>query len=817
MIASLPEYLEERARFKNTEQQLNQEVNGEFVLYWMRTAVRTDENPALDTARLIASESNLPLLIYHSISEHYVFASDRHHTFMLEGARDVQQQMVDLGLCYAFHLSKEGHREKHLVSLANRARCVVTEEMPTDPAKRFLDILASRTSTPIICADTACIAPMKLLNKAYTRAFEFRDATKHLHQERLRKEWPAVKVSNLSFDIESLPFVPLDLQNECIPDLVSQCQIDHSIGPVADTVGGSTAGYQRWDNFKGQRLRKYAKQRNNALLDGVSRMSAYLHYGMVSPFRIAREAAEIKSGSADKYLDELLVWRELAYTFCFHRTDHDQWTAIPTWAQQTLELHSDDARPQLYSWEELARGETNDALWNAAQQSLLRQGELHNNVRMTWGKAILSWTRSPQEALSMMLDLNHRYALDGRDPASFGGILWCLGQFDRPFEPEQRITGTVRGRTTQSHAKRLDTAKYSQKVTTPRFEPIPSVAVVGAGISGLFAARTLADHGMKVTIFDKSRGVGGRMASRRVDGQSRFDHGAQYFTARDVRFQRYVDSWLKQGIVAPWPDSKQRIVVLKDGSIQSESKSQDRFVAVPAMNSICKHLSAGLSIQKQTRVANVQKSGDRIDLFAEDDSRLGTFDRLVVSAPAGQTAELLSNFPSLAEPISQIEMAECFAAMISFAHPLTEDWVGAFLHDSFLTWAARNSTKPSRNHQLENLVLHADAQWTMKHWEEDPEKVALLMLNEFWRVSGIESQPTLHLNGHRWKFAIANAEDTQGCYFDNDTGIVACGDWAHGSRVEGAFLSGMSAAGRVLGMNVSASEDKLYQRDLFGN
>jgi predicted NAD/FAD-dependent oxidoreductase len=171
----------------------------------------------------------------------------------------------------------------------------------------------------------------------------------------------------------------------------------------------------------------------------------------------------------------------------------------------------------------------------------------------------------------------------------------------------------------------------------------------------------------------------------------------------------------------------------------------------------------------------------------------------------------------LAEPISQIEMAECFAAMISFAHPLTEDWVGAFLHDSFLTWAARNSTKPSRNHQLENLVLHADAQWTMKHWEEDPEKVALLMLNEFWRVSGIESQPTLHLNGHRWKFAIANAEDTQGCYFDNDTGIVACGDWAHGSRVEGAFLSGMSAAGRVLGMNVSASEDKLYQRDLFGN
>lgn len=815
MITSLPDSLKERARFKNTDQLPDEELKGEFVLYWMRTAVRTDENPALDIARLIASESNRPLLVYHWISEHYDFASDRHHTFMLEGARDVQQQMADLNLCYAFYLSAEGHGEGHLESLANRASCVVTEEMPTDPERRFLDTLESRTSTPIICADTACIAPMKTLNRAYTRAFEFRDATKKSYEERLNQEWPEVRVSNLTFDFDSLPFIPLDLQKECISDLVSQCQIDHSIGPVVDTPGGSTAGYQRWNDFKGQGLRNYAKQRNNALLDGVSRMSAYLHYGMVSPFRIAREAAEIKSGSSDKYLDELLVWRELAYTFCFHRADHDQWSAIPDWAQQTLESHTNDARPKLYSWEELARGETDDALWNAAQKSLLRQGELHNNVRMTWGKAILNWTRSPQEALSMMIDLNHRYALDGRDPASFGGILWCLGQFDRPFEPEKRIIGKVRGRTTQSHAERLDTKKYSEKVTAPRFEPIPRVAVVGAGISGLFAARTLADHGLKVTIFEKSRGVGGRMASRRVDGESRFDHGAQYFTARDARFQRYVDSWLKQGIVAPWPDSKQRIVVLKDGSIASESKSQNRFVAVPAMNSICKHLSAGLSIQKQTRVAHVQRSNDGIDLFSENDTRLGTFDRLVVSAPAGQAAELLSNFPALAQPISQIEMAECFAAMVSFAHPITDRWVGAFLHDSFLTWAARNSTKPNRNHELENLVLHADPEWTMKHWEDDPEKVAFQMLNEFWRVSGIESQPTLHLQGHRWKFAIANAESSQGCFFEKEPGIVACGDWANGSRVEGAFLSGMSAAGRILGMNVAAANDKLQQRDLF--
>lgn len=825
MCPALPENLSERVRLPNICLQaadsstVLDSMSGEFVLYWMRTAVRTDENPALDVARILASENQLPLLVYQSISEHYEFASDRHHTFMLEGARDVQQQLSELEISYAFYLPTTGNRDQHLVSLSNRAACVITEEMPVGAPKRFLYALAKKTSTPIISVDTACVAPMQMVKKPYTRAFEFRSATKKLYDQRLTKIHPKVTVKTQPFDFKLLPFAPVDLQKECIADLVSKCQIDHSVGPVVDTVGGSTAGYHRWKEFKENKLPKYAKQRNNALIDGVSRMSAYLHYGMVAPFRIAREAAEIKSGGAEKYLDELLVWRELAYAFCFHREDHDQWSAIPDWAQHSLMAHSNDPRSQLYSWEELARGETADPFWNAAQKSLLMQGELHNNVRMTWGKAILNWTRSPQEALSMMVDLNHRYALDGRDPASYGGILWCLGQFDRPFEPEQKVFGKVRGRTTESHAKRLDTKTYLQKVITPRFDPVPHVAVVGAGISGLFAARTLVDHGMKVSIFEKSRGVGGRMASRRVDGESRFDHGAQYFTARDPRFQRYVESWIEQKVVAPWPESGQRIVVLKNGAIESESSSQNRFVATPAMNSICKHLASGLNIEKQIRVGSVEKSDGRILLLDDNQTKLGTFDRVIVSAPASQAAELLSEFPSLSEPIGRIEMAECFAAMISFEKPITLEWVGAFLHDSFLTWAARNSSKPNRNKEFENLVLHADPKWTMEHWEEDPEKVAGEMLDEFWRVSGIEAQPNVHLQGHRWKFAIANAnvENSYGCFFDRDFGIVACGDWANGSRVEGAFLSGMSAAGRILGMNVAVERNTLQQGDLFGN
>ena len=328
-------------------------------------------------------------------------------------------------MSYAFHLATGDDRQSHLVTLANMASVIVTEDMPVDPPRRFLEALKAKTTTPVVCVDTACVAPMQLVKKPFTRAFKFRSATNKIYAERLTRAWPELHVETKPFDLKQLPFGPVDLQAADLASLVVQCEIDHSIGPVVDSIGGSAAGYQRWNTFKDKQLGRYAKQRNNALLDGVSRMSPYLHYGMVSPFRIAREAAEIDNAGAEKYLDELLIWRELGYTFCFYREDHDQWSAIPDWAQETLRRHSTDDRSEVYSWEQLARGETKDDFWNAAQKSLLIQGELHNNVRMTWGKAILNWKRTPQEALATIIDLNHRYALDGRDPASYGGILWC--------------------------------------------------------------------------------------------------------------------------------------------------------------------------------------------------------------------------------------------------------------------------------------------------------------------------------------------------------------------------------------------------------
>ncbi|MEJ2541447.1 MAG: FAD-dependent oxidoreductase, partial [Gemmatimonadota bacterium] len=644
---------------------------GEFVLYWMRTAVRAHDNPALEVALAEGRRMGLPVFVYHALSERYPYASDRHHRFILEGARDVAREMAERRIGYGFHLERPEHRGPHLVTLARRAGRVVTEDMPVAPLDRWTRKLARRSGREVWAVDSACLVPMRTVDRAATtRAFRFRKATRHAREVALRDGAPAPVDSGVGapgavagvatepgipFVPAGLPFEPVSLPDADLAALIAACEIDHGVGPVPHTSGGSVAGYARWEAFRDQGLARYAGTRNNPLVPGVSRMSAYLHYGHVSPWRIAREAAAVGGKGGEKYLDELLVWRELAYAFCAHRPGHDTVAALPDWARQTLAVHEDDPRERL-SWETLARAETGDALWDAAQRSLLVHGELHNNVRMTWGKALLGWTRDAGEALERLVDLNHRFALDGRDPASFGGILWCLGQFDRPFTPERPVLGTVRSRSTETHARRLDVDEYRRRVEQPAWPGAPRVAVVGGGLSGLMAARTLRDHGLDVTVFDKGRRPGGR-ASTREHGATRFDHGAQYFTIRDRRMRPLLESWLQDGVVAEWPG---RLVRYRDGRVES-AREGARYVGVPGMIDLASHLSRELDVRRGVRVGSVERPEGWRDevppsagggpgngrnaaseragrwlLRDESGGNLGRFDEVVVALPPPQ-------------------------------------------------------------------------------------------------------------------------------------------------------------------------------------
>jgi deoxyribodipyrimidine photo-lyase len=155
-----------------------------------------------------------------------------------------------------------------------------------------------------------------------------------------------------------------------------------------------------------------------------------------------------------------LTWRELGFQFCHHRPDHEQWSSLPDWAQTTLALHSADTRDHTYGLDEFAAAATHDPLWNAAQTQLVREGTIHNYLRMLWGKKILEWTEHPRQALEIMLELNNRYALDGRDPNSVSGIFWVLGRHDRPWGPERPVFGKVRYMTSANTARKVPVKEY---------------------------------------------------------------------------------------------------------------------------------------------------------------------------------------------------------------------------------------------------------------------------------------------------------------------------------------------------------------------
>jgi photolyase PhrII len=816
LVESLPELLRERTR---SSQRLSTTtaIAGAYVLYWMHSAMRVDENPALLVATHIANQLKLPLVVYQGLSERYPYASDRHHTFILEGAREVQREFVQRRMTYLLNVeTTEGSSEPaapHLLHLARRAAVVVTEDMPVSPLRPWTWALKRAVAAPVVLVDTACVLPMQLVGRAFDRAYEFRSATHEQRARRLHARLPVIELECRRTPSIEPTFAAVDLQSTSIAALVARCRIDHTLGPIANTPGGATAGYARWNAFKQRGLAAYARTRNDATRDGTSRMSPYLHYGMVSPLRIAREAAEMDCPGAEKYLDELLIWRELAYAFCFYRPDHARLTAIPRWAVETLVAHEADARPAHYSWETLARGCTDDALWNAAQHSLLTHGELHNNLRMTWGKALLNWTRDARQALALLIDLNHRFALDGRDPASYGGLLWCLGQFDRPFQPASPVLGTVRPRATSEHLQRLDLTRYRKRVERSPYLHSARVAVIGAGIAGLICARTLADHRLDVTLFDKSLRVGGRLSSRPSAAcrASMFDHGAQYFTARDERFLRLVRSWEEQGVVREWQGN---IARLSDAMPEACCRLTRRFVGTPDMNAVARHLATALSCRLATRVTHLFRTPTASggwELRDDNGLSLGEYDYVVLALPAPQAAELLQGQASFASQLADVRWRPSWAVMLTLETPTQLPFDGAFVNDAQLSWIARNSSKPGRATSPETWLLHSTGQWAEQHMpspdsnreERRPlqERVQQEMLAQWQRVTGCDpgSLSIAAVDSHFWRYALPENPYTGQMLFDDQQQLACCGDWCGGPRVEGAYLSGAAVAGRLLG------------------
>jgi deoxyribodipyrimidine photo-lyase len=425
---------------------------GEYVLYWAQSARRLRRNPALSYAISMANAAKVPVVVYESIRPDYPSANDRVHAFVLEGVRANRADAMERGLRYHFFLPRTAGEAKGVVArLAKRARLVVTDEFPTSviatQTKRFI----GRSPVSVHLFDGNGILPMRLFEKEQYSAKFLRDRAHRAFAE----WWPATD--------DPEPAIGPFAGELGIPEwdgadphgAAASCAIDHSVAPVR-TRGGRDAALQRLDEFLREGLRGYATQRNRAMKH-LSGLSPWLHFGHIGIAEVAERVLESDAPQEDidSFLEEAIIRRELSFNFCFYNSAYDSLAALPRWAAETLDRHRDDRRKPSYPGEELESASTHDAVWNLAQRQLLSTGTIHGYLRMLWGKKIIEWSGTPEEAHQTMVRLHDRYAIDGRDPNTFAGVLWCFGKHDRPWVPERPVFGTVRWMSSEQTAKKV--------------------------------------------------------------------------------------------------------------------------------------------------------------------------------------------------------------------------------------------------------------------------------------------------------------------------------------------------------------------------
>lgn len=464
-------------------------TDGDFVLYWMTATRRARWNYALDRAVELARELRKPLFVLEALRADYPWASDRLHRFVLQGMEANRRAFAGTSVRYHPYVEPAAGAGKGLLAaLAGSACAVVTDDFPCFFLPRMLACARLDVRVRFEAVDSNGLLPVRATGRSFSRAFDFRrflqrELAAHLARpprtnalarvelpplarlpKGVARRWPAASTRLLAGESSALSALP----------------IDHGVPPVA-AEGGAEAGERVLSRFVERGLGRYAEDKNRPEAGATSGLSPWLHFGHVAPHQVlARLAAREEwspdrlgsvadgkregwwgmSPSAESFLDQLVTWRELGLNACVQGPGYDRFESLPAWARSTLEEHAGDERPHLYDREAFEHSATHDELWNAAQGQLREEGVIHGYLRMLWGKKILHWSADPRAALATMIELNDKYALDGRDPNSYCGILWTLGKFDRAWGPERPVFGTVRFMTSESTRRKLRVGEY---------------------------------------------------------------------------------------------------------------------------------------------------------------------------------------------------------------------------------------------------------------------------------------------------------------------------------------------------------------------
>ncbi len=431
------------------------------VVYWMQRAMRIFENPALDVAMEAANTLGLPVVVYFGVIPNYPNANLRHYHFMAQGLRDVAEDAAEFGVGFVVRRAAENKLEAFLEEVG--AALLVGDENPCREPERWRKALAGRLKLPFWTVDADVVVPSRVFGRSFVLLHHFRP--------RLNAELPKYLVA----PAQTAPLHAWKPRKAPASYPLSQDitagfnKLDRSVKPVDSFTGGTHAALKRLKEFVRRDLKDYDEKRNHPETRGTSRLSPYLHFGHIGPVTIGLAVKDaVRRGwatqeAAEKFLEQVIGWRELSVLFVRHEPNYDNWECAAPWARKTLLEHAGDPRPHRYSFEQLERAETYDELWNAAQREMVETGWMHNYMRMYWGKKILEWAPDPATAFDWAVLLNDRYELDGRDPNGYAGIAWAIvGRHDRPWF-NRPVFGLIRPMTGASISRKFDAGSYMRR------------------------------------------------------------------------------------------------------------------------------------------------------------------------------------------------------------------------------------------------------------------------------------------------------------------------------------------------------------------
>lgn len=434
------------------------ETSGDYVLYWMQASQRIRGNHALTHAIRLANERRLPVLIGFGLTDDYPEANERHYAFMLEGLRDVSAEASKRGLGFVMRC---GSPDDVIIDLARRAAVLVADRGYLRIQRAWRESVSKALTCSMVEVESDAIVPVAVASDK--QEYAARTIRPKIHRELnaylapLEETKPVVP---FRAKLPSVDVTDVDL-------LLSSLAVDRSVARTTDYVGGEKEARKRLRQFVRDKLSGYDSDRNDPNLDGVSNLSPYLHFGQISCLDIA---LEVKAASGDEtsegveaFLEELIVRRELSINFCTYTPNYDQYDCLPEWAQLTLDAHREDEREYVYTREAFEEAQTHDPYWNAAQVEMTSSGKMHNYVRMYWGKKIIEWSETPEEAFETALYLNNKYELDGRDVNSFAGVAWCFGKHDRPWQ-ERPVFGMIRYMNANGLRRKFKADEYVAKI-----------------------------------------------------------------------------------------------------------------------------------------------------------------------------------------------------------------------------------------------------------------------------------------------------------------------------------------------------------------